>query len=408
MLNEKKFQFEESVIRLQSGDVFRPLKDAVERWVCERRSPYEVIGPTMEILYQLGDDTFVIVVNECCDRVLNDSDGSQIWTSDSPPNGRRVTDREAADFILSGQRPLPECLESKIEEFMAPQTIGEPKIQEPRPIEFWLECKDVSQASSLVAHEIDPIEMAEDIMNFGIAAVQQLRNQPRLDALNARDDVFGLGRTLFRMYTVDPKKWWGSNDIVPPQQVSHTELPWPKGSAKVECIVEELSKAFRIPYAALRAYRSLPGDFAKPNDQDLPVIQEAVDGMAEILEPLVVELRSAISGYQSFLAAQPPEKEAIKRPSDRAFRVYVLSTYFDVTQQEISEMMKRKTGTPITQGTISRYISSVKRWLDDGNKMPALETLNKDRAKSIDPSKLDMGKREDAHAPRQKPKSLED
>ena len=56
----------------------------------------------------------------------------------------------------------------------------------------------------------------------------------------------------------------------------------------------------------------------------------------------------------------------------------------------------------VTQGTISRWLKSAEDWIAAGNVLPETsEVLNRKPA-PLDPSRIELGKRQDRHAERQR------
>jgi hypothetical protein len=75
-------------------------------------------------------------------------------------------------------------------------------------------------------------------------------------------------------------------------------------------------------------------------------------------------------------------------------------------QNEVAAKMTAE-GYPMDQGTVSRLVSDVRDYLNAGNKLPAISSLNS-QPQAMNPTTLDMGKRQDSLTPRQRLKKTDD
>jgi hypothetical protein len=99
-----------------------------------------------------------------------------------------------------------------------------------------------------------------------------------------------------------------------------------------------------------------------------------------------------------------------KEPSEEAFKVYRYRLLTGKTQTdmandpELMELLNRK----VDQGTISRWLSCVRDWLEAGNVLPDLSASLSAKPVPIDPERLDMGERIDGRATRQRGRRTSD
>ena len=102
---------------------------------------------------------------------------------------------------------------------------------------------------------------------------------------------------------------------------------------------------------------------------------------------------------------EKPVRHRLKQPTDREIQVYRVRLVTGIAkQQELVEKM-REQGVVIDQGGVSRALMKVEAWIKAGNILPDLSPPA-ERAKAVDPARLEMGKRSRATTPRQKPKKL--
>jgi hypothetical protein len=102
-------------------------------------------------------------------------------------------------------------------------------------------------------------------------------------------------------------------------------------------------------------------------------------------------------------AAGPPR--ALKEPTPDAITVY---RYWFLTGKNQTDLandpdLMAKLGRQVNQGTISRWLSSVKEWIAAGNVLPPLPEVRGAKPLPIDPERIDLGKRSDGRAKRQRP-----
>ena len=90
----------------------------------------------------------------------------------------------------------------------------------------------------------------------------------------------------------------------------------------------------------------------------------------------------------------------VKRPSENAFRAWRLRDLMGISNQtELAEKMTEN-GVPANQGQVSRWLKQVEEYMAAGGVLPKLSKMDKPAA--IDPSKIDLGKRQDGLTPHQR------
>ena len=284
----QSFRFEQSAVPLADGTFFRPLIQGTGRWVVSRKSMYEAApGHSFLILYELTDGTFIMVEYGLCERCERRGD-QEIWFTSSPPRAERIQPEQALNFILRNQLPIPESLSELL-------TAG---IQKPkcRPLEFWSTQPILDHDRPQIAQNVDLLVQAELGYRFLVQLVQELRTESaRWYSLKSPGSV---ASCLFAVYPVDPKEWWGSREVIPPEKVAFEDLPWPQELATVlDCLVK-LKSLLRIPLSAQQAIRYV-GTSWYPNAEELEAAFQAMRTTLPALEPLVVELGKAVALAQA-------------------------------------------------------------------------------------------------------------
>lgn len=141
---------------------------------------------------------------------------------------------------------------------------------------------------------------------------------------------------------------------------------------------------------------------------------------------LASELRTFFDGFplptQDAKEPQPnkeadrqPPQAGLKPPSERAMATYRVWAALGCTQQEIvlhinaaTDARGRKQFMPTDQGSVSREIKAVKRWIAAGNVLPPLSELSQSRERTMDPADLEIGARRDHRTQRQRSRRSED
>jgi hypothetical protein len=107
---------------------------------------------------------------------------------------------------------------------------------------------------------------------------------------------------------------------------------------------------------------------------------------------------------------ETPPRPAMKEPSKAAMIVYRYRFGSDLllserkTQTEVANdpVLMKQLGKKVDQATISRYLKQVRKWIEAGNLMPETSQAQNSQPKSMDPERLDLGKRQDGRTERQR------
>lgn len=112
-----------------------------------------------------------------------------------------------------------------------------------------------------------------------------------------------------------------------------------------------------------------------------------------------------LQGESSKLPGQPigksEGKSAPNEPSRAAFNAYVVYKIVGKSQEETAKMLTVKLHRTVSQGQVSRWCKGVAKWIKAGGLLPT-EFTESTVVQSVDPNVIDMGKRTDAHTPRQR------
>jgi hypothetical protein len=91
----------------------------------------------------------------------------------------------------------------------------------------------------------------------------------------------------------------------------------------------------------------------------------------------------------------PPAPHASRKsPPDEAFIAYRLWVAGGKTQTELAALLTVNLRRPIDQGTVSRWLSAVNKWLAAENGLPDITQIKRKPA-SADAGRLDLGSRQD-------------
>jgi hypothetical protein len=89
---------------------------------------------------------------------------------------------------------------------------------------------------------------------------------------------------------------------------------------------------------------------------------------------------------------------SLKQPTPEALMAYRLLVATGKNQTELAQLMTeelnkdgRRRGRIISQGTVSRWISWVKTWLEAGNVLPDLSQSGTQKPAAMDPERIDLG-----------------
>jgi hypothetical protein len=105
----------------------------------------------------------------------------------------------------------------------------------------------------------------------------------------------------------------------------------------------------------------------------------------------------------------PAAKPSQKPPPDAAIKAYRLKWILGVpTQTEIAANLSRELGRPVSQGRVSRWLKQAEEFVQAGGVLPGLPNVPAERPRSIDPERLDLGRRQDGRTERQRGRRNED
>jgi len=165
--------------------------------------------------------------------------------------------------------------------------------------------------------------------------------------------------------------WRGEFGAPPPRLPELDSAP-----AALEAI-DELLRFIPTPQHAPAA-----GDVrSQPDTSPASAASPAQPNNAPPLEPPAQEQAG------SHTPAKEPSKDAIA-----AYRLYFLQ---GCTQSDIAAQLSEELGRAIPQGTVSRRISAVREYIQAGNVLPGLDAPRNKKPTSVDPARLDLGKRQD-------------
>lgn len=178
----------------------------------------------------------------------------------------------------------------------------------------------------------------------------------------------------------------------------------------------------------------LPTFAINPGDAGNEITDETTDVLAGIIAPLSlgvldgVEAEACLRGFLARVKADLAEAESVeapparkgktptgrrqrRHPPDIALAAYRIEMATGMNQTDIAAKLQAEFTKPVSQGQVSRWIKAVKKFLKDGNVLPSIEPMTY-KPKSFDPSVLEMGRRQDGRAVRQRdrrdPDSTED
>jgi hypothetical protein len=102
--------------------------------------------------------------------------------------------------------------------------------------------------------------------------------------------------------------------------------------------------------------------------------------------------------------AQESPGPRLKKPAEDAFKVFRYQLLTGKNQMELAKDTKlmELLGRPVNQGTISRWLTAVNKWMEAGNVLPNLPEPLGSKPTPMDPERIDLGKRQDNKAKRQR------
>lgn len=396
---DQMFRFEASTVRLADGGHFRPLLDGVQRWIRQGRELYDGLGSRFTILYEVSDSRFVLVEYRCCHAETAENPGGQlqIWSSDSPPRAMPVTNQDAFRLLCAWQSEIPPSLEPLAS--IEARNVSKP----PRPLKDWVERGYLVRVAATPAHDCDRLQAAEQIAAAAVRCVQDVRrwSEGRQEPEHRCWREFAA--RLFCRFTVDPARWWGSPQEIPPQDVGLDAMRWPGESQTIRAILRRLQELLAEPLAlvAAEAGGAAPGDW--PTREESAAAQEALVEALPQLESLALQLKNAVVAARAAQHVKPGSKPP-KAPAEDAIRIYRLWLTTGAKQEELARLFTQATRRPMDQGTVSRKLTQVHAWIEAGNALPEIGLPAPRSTRTVDPNVLDLGANQEFRTPRQRGK----
>lgn len=101
-------------------------------------------------------------------------------------------------------------------------------------------------------------------------------------------------------------------------------------------------------------------------------------------------------------AAAKPSR--MKQPCDDAITAYRLQIGTGLKQGKLAQKLIELWRRPVDQGTVSRWLSQVRKFIEAGNVLPGVEDkLRRQKPTVMDPRRIDLGKRQDQRIGRRRP-----
>jgi hypothetical protein len=103
-------------------------------------------------------------------------------------------------------------------------------------------------------------------------------------------------------------------------------------------------------------------------------------------------------------AGRPVPRGRLKEPSREAFAVYWYGRLTGKTQTELADdpRLMKELGRKVGQGTISRWLKRVARWIEAGNAPSPLSESHEAKPTTMDPEKIDLGPNREHRPERQR------
>jgi hypothetical protein len=278
--------------------------------------------------------------------------------------------------------------------------IEPPQAPPRRPLEHWKKKGYLGSTQEQPAHEVKVIDILPDVVAAAIAVVQAVREWTG-GYLGQRDDLklLALSSRLFASYPVSAMDWWGSKDRVPPARVSLLDLRWPDGCEALREAIADLQDIVGAPFAALLAENS-----DRPTPEEYQAVQQhlmdALPQMDELVCQMQRELEDLAAGNKVEEVRQ--RKEKVKVPTDQEILVYQFKISTGAKQEQLARLLATVTGRTMDQGTVSRSIQKVERFIEAGNVLPPISPELVQRAIAMDPKMIDMGPNLERRTPRQR------
>lgn len=102
----------------------------------------------------------------------------------------------------------------------------------------------------------------------------------------------------------------------------------------------------------------------------------------------------------SDIADGPGDAVKLKQPPEDALACYRSWVATGLRQLELADVLTNELKRPVSQGQVSRWIRQVRKWLEAGNVLPALNASPITKPIAMDPDRIDLGRRIDKRRPR--------
>ena len=136
-------------------------------------------------------------------------------------------------------------------------------------------------------------------------------------------------------------------------------------------------------------------------DEQLSVLEEVKRFIEGTLSDVVSLEATDEEHFARPAASDSRDPRSVERPPENAFMVWRLRDLCGITNQTELAKKLREQGVSATQGTVSRWLKHVDRYLVAGNVLPQIDGLSS-QPQSVDPNIIDMGQRQDRRAHRQR------
>jgi hypothetical protein len=160
----------------------------------------------------------------------------------------------------------------------------------------------------------------------------------------------------------------------------------------------------------------LPSVFQLSRDAVEQAIDQAARAPAPPAAPPAVEAPPPSApvgaGRQQIDSKGPPAppRRTLKEPPKEAIALYRYQVATGKKQTALANDPKlmEALGRQVSQGTISRWLSWVRKWIEAGNVLPPLPEPLNSQPTPLDPERIDLGKRQDGRTRRQRGRRISD
>ncbi len=387
---EQQFSFEASVVRLEDGSFFQPLREARCCFAVEIPCGYRMSGSEWQALYECKDGRFIFV------EFSSQPQRPGLWTPSvlncDNVGGAVVTPEVAFEFLVREQLPIPDGLQTLLANVATQDNSASE--EECRNLAFWIAHRP--QQAGKHSQKVQVIVLLEEIRDAAIEAVHEIRCWPSLDSgSRSHTKTVVLLLRLNESHRVNPVTWWGAKDKVPPESVSLLGLPWPAGIDELKNrVIPRLNEL--VSDAATVLFCNMPISHCglHPTNSEMKLAEESLISRCEEIDKLVATLISTIQDLRSgkvFESLPPKGPPKVRKPKDWEMKAYLMHKNEQKTYGEIKKDLNLRIDTT----NIGRGIERVSKWLGGGNVMPPrAETPKLGKPKAVDPRKLDLRSRQ--------------